>query len=301
MTAASTKTKKPIILCVASGKGGTGKTTVATNLAKAAEPNPITLLDCDVEEPNSHLFFNLQNMSEKTHTVFVPEIDKSLCTVCGQCVQLCQFGALVRIKDKLLVFPELCHSCLGCQLICPENAIGNGQREIGVIRQAVEGHIQLIHGILRISEAMAPPLISEVKRIGFAQDGADYIIIDAPPGTSCPVIESVKDADVVILVTEPTPFGLHDLKLAVEMIKVLQVPAGVVINRSTIGNRDVYQYCQDENIPILMEIPEDRSIAEAYAQGQCLIDALPQYRQPFRTLLENAAAMSHKKREESHA
>ncbi len=275
-----------MIVAIASGKGGTGKTTVATNLAKIDEDRNVTLLDCDVEEPNSHLFLKPKIEKEWPVHMFVPKVDLASCTFCGKCSELCQFGAIVTIKNNVLVFPELCHGCEGCKRICPANAISEGTKEIGTIAEGTSGKIRFLYGRLRIGEAMSPPLIREVKQKGLSDPRAEITIIDSPPGTSCPVIEAVKGSDFVLLVTEPTPFGLHDLKLAVEMVRVLQIPFGIVVNRSTIGNRDVWHYCQEETIPILLEIPDDRKIAVAYSRGDLIADALPQYREHFETLYE---------------
>ena len=280
------KKRNHITIAVASGKGGTGKTTVATNLAKVLEDQGVTLLDCDVEAPNSHLFLEPRIEREETHYTFIPVVDEGKCTACGKCSELCQFHAIMTIKDKVLVFPELCHGCEGCKLICPEGAISDGRKEVGSVIEGFAGKIRMVYGKLRIGEAMSPPLIREVKQVGLSNDGFGITIIDAPPGTSCPVIESVKESDVIILVTEPTPFGLHDLKLAVDMVRTLGIPLGVVINRSTVGDRSVWQYCKEEAIPILLEIPDDRKIAEAYSRGEMAVEALPQYRTFFDTLLE---------------
>ena len=273
-----------MIIAIASGKGGTGKTTIATNLAKVLEDRGVTLYDCDVEEPNSHLFLKPKIEKEWAYHTFIPKVDPAKCTLCGKCSDLCQFAAIATIKNNVLVFPELCHGCEGCKRICPENAISDGRKEVGSVVEGTSGKIRCIHGRLRIGEAMAPPLIREVKRVGLPHHRSNISIIDSPPGTSCPVIEAVKGADLVLLVTEPTPFGLHDLKLAVEMIRVLQIPFGVVINRSTTGDREVWCFCEREAIPILMEIPDDREIAVAYSHGKLMIDALPQYREKFETL-----------------
>ncbi|MBN2417682.1 ATP-binding protein [bacterium] len=275
-----------MIIAVASGKGGTGKTTVAANLAKTLTDRRVTLIDCDVEEPNCHLFINPAPVQTEPHTVYVPSVDKTACTACGACSTLCQFKAIITIKDSTLVFPELCHSCRGCEIVCPENAISEGSRETGQIHRGESDHITLVWGSLRIGEAMAVPLISSVLERGTAFGRERTVIIDAPPGTSCPVIEAVKGADFTVLVTEPTPFGLHDLKLAAGMTRKLSLPMGVVINRSTSGDRGVHDFCRDEAIPVLLEIPDDRRIAEAYSNGILMVDALPEYREQFRSLLE---------------
>ncbi len=266
-----------MIISIASGKGGTGKTTVATNLAVALGKD-VQFLDCDVEEPNAHLFLQpkIQNMEKVTTPV--PEVDEQKCTLCGKCGEICQFKAIVVIGETVLPFPELCHSCGGCVVVCPENAITETGRELGIVERGTRNGIEFVHGRLRVGEAMSPPLIKKVR--GFT-DPNKITIIDAPPGTSCPVIAAMRDADFVILVTEPTPFGLHDLKLAVGAVKVLGIPCGLVINRSDLGDDKVRKYAEDEGIPILMEIPFDRRIAEAYSRGDLAVDIIPEWKQRF--------------------
>jgi len=278
-----------LIISIASGKGGTGKTTVATNLAKAIGSN-IQLLDCDVEEPNAHLFMN--PVFSETDTIFtpVPEIDKEKCSFCGKCGEICRYKAIVVVGDIVLTFPELCHSCGGCMEVCPENAITEKGRELGIIQKGRSNGIDFIHGRLRVGEAMSPPLIREVRG---CTDPDKLTIIDAPPGTSCPVITSMKDADFVLLVTEPTPFGLHDLELAVGAVKMLDIPCGLVINRSDMGDDRVVAYAQREKLPVLMEIPFDRSIAEAYSRGEMMIDAIPAWKEKFLKLFDDIKALAN--------
>ncbi len=269
-----------MIISVASGKGGTGKTTVATNLAVSIGSG-VQLLDCDVEEPNAHLF--LKPKIERTETVFtaVPEIDKDKCTLCRKCSDICRFKVIAIAGQTILTFPELCHSCGGCMVVCPEGAITETDRELGVIEEGFSDSIYFVHGRLRVGEAMSPPLIRKVR--SFVKP--DKInIIDAPPGTSCPVIAAMKDTDFVLMVTEPTPFGLHDLKLAVEAVKLLHIPCGLVINRSDMGNEDVRQYAQAEKMPIMMEIPFDRRIAETYSRGHLMVEAMPEWKDKFLAL-----------------
>jgi len=272
-----------MIISIASGKGGTGKTTVATNLALSINED-VQLLDCDVEEPNAHLF--IQPVFNKTETIYtpVPEVDKKRCNLCGKCGEICQFKAIVVIGDIVLPFPELCHSCDGCMVVCPEDAITMTGRELGIIRKGYRNGIEFIHGELRIGEAMSPPLIREVRT--FARPDK-FTIIDAPPGTSCPVIAAMKDTDFVLLVTEPTPFGLYDLKLAAEAVKLLNIPSGLVINCSDIGDDKVQEYAGEVGLPILMEIPFDRRIAEAYSRGEMIIESIPEFREKFLKLFQD--------------
>ena len=272
-----------MIISIASGKGGTGKTTVATNLAVSLGSN-VQILDCDVEEPNAHLF--IQPHMEETHTITtpVPEVDMEKCTLCGKCGDICQFRAIVVIGETVLPFVEMCHSCGGCMEVCPEKAITETTRELGCIEKGHRNGLEFVHGKLRVGEAMSPPLIKSVRQY----TRPDVLtIIDAPPGTSCPVIASMKDADFVLLVTEPTPFGLHDLKLAVGAVRILGIPCGLVINRSDMGDDGVTAYAKKENVPVLMEIPFDRRIAEAYSRGQMVVDVLPEWQEKFVQLYQD--------------
>jgi MinD superfamily P-loop ATPase len=274
-----------MVIAIASGKGGTGKTTVAVNLAISTDNRELTLIDCDVEAPNSHLF--LDPVIERVYTqyAYIPEVDLSKCDYCGKCAQICRYKAILPINHNMLIFPELCHGCRGCERICPLAAISEGQKEIGTITVGKSNNVHFISGSLKIGEAMAPPLIRSVKKEGIENSSSEMIIIDAPPGTSCPVVTAIEDTDFVLLVTEPTPFGLHDLKLAVEMVRCMQINFGVIINRSTVGNRDVWEFCARESIPVMMEIPDDRSIAEQYALGKLIVDIYPDYRSKFNFLL----------------
>ncbi len=274
-------------IAIASGKGGTGKTTVATNLAYVASRTGLrtAYLDCDVEEPNGHIFLKPEIVDRKPVGNPIPRVDAEKCTLCGECGEICQYSAIVHVGERVLVYPELCHGCGGCSLVCPADAITEVSREIGVLETGRAGPIEFAQGLLHIGQAMSPPLIRAVKSTDLR---AELTIVDAPPGTSCPVIEAVRGADFVILVTEPTPFGLHDLKLAVEMVRVLKLPLGVVINRAGLDGIDVHSYCAARRIPILREIPDDRRLAEAYSRGVMACDALPEYELMFAELLESA-------------
>jgi MinD superfamily P-loop ATPase len=269
-----------MIISVASGKGGTGKTTVSTNLALSIEKD-VRILDCDVEEPNAHLFLNPVLNETKKVTTPVPEVDLEKCTFCKKCSEICRFRAIAVVAQSVLVFPELCHSCGGCVEVCPENAITETGRELGDTESGNVNEIAFVHGKLRIGEAMSPPLIKDVRK-AITPDVVN--IIDAPPGTSCPVITAMKGTDFILMVTEPTPFGLHDLKLAVEAVKLLKIPHGLVINRSDIGDRGVVDYAKEENIPVLMEIPFERKIAEAYSKGIPFVEVLPEWKEKFQEL-----------------
>ena len=270
-----------MIIAVASGKGGTGKTTVSVNLARVSGPD-VRLLDCDVEEPNDHLFLRGDVLSEEIVTIPVPAVDESLCDGCGECGRFCAYHAIVSFGSAPIVFPEMCHGCGGCALVCPRHAIREVERRIGVVTTFRSENTVLVQGRLDIGMAMAPPLVRAVKT---HERNGSPVILDAPPGTSCPVITTLRGADVVVLVTEPTPFGLHDLSLAVDMVRELGMPFGVVVNRMGIGDNRVHEFCRQERIPILAEIPEDRRIAEAYSRGALIVDALPAYRVVFESLL----------------
>ena len=271
-----------MIISVASGKGGTGKTTVATNLALSIGSN-VQVLDCDVEEPNAHLF--IQPIVEEVNiiTTPVPEVDMEKCSLCGKCGEICQFKAIVVIGETVLPFHEMCHSCGGCMEVCPEKAITETGRDLGVIEVGHKNGLEFVHGRLRVGEAMSPPLIREVRAYAHTDT---LTIIDAPPGTSCPVIAAMKGADFVLLVTEPTPFGLYDLKLAVGAVKILGIPCGLVINRSDMGDDKVMAYAKKENLPVLMEIPFDRRIAEVYSIGEVVVEAMPEWKEKFSELYD---------------
>ncbi len=278
-------------ITVASGKGGTGKTTVAVNLALslAAAGRAVTFLDCDVEEPNAHIFLRPQIEREETTGILIPEVDDDRCTYCGRCAEVCVFHAIAVIGTKVLVFPELCHGCGSCAYNCPEKAITEVLHPTARLRWGKatgEGTpIAFGEGVLDVGQAMATPVIRELKKKGLPAEEESIAILDAPPGNSCPVVETMRGSDFVLLVTEPTPFGLHDLRLAVQVAREeLGLPAGVVINRDGVGDDSVERFCAEAGIPILMRIPLDRRIAEAYAQGETIVARLPEYRERFQAL-----------------
>jgi MinD superfamily P-loop ATPase len=275
-----------MIIAVASGKGGTGKTTIATSLTTALADSgmPVSFIDCDVEAPNAHLFLDPVFEQRRDVNLLIPKVDENLCTGCDRCAEICEFHAIVVLGGKPLVFPELCHGCGSCNLECPEKAISEVPQTLGILES---GHaslnIKFSRGLLNIGEPMAVPVISQLKK------WQDYnpektMIFDSPPGTSCPVVESIRGADFVILVTEPTPFGLHDLRLAVQLTEELKIPAGVIVNRDGVGDTKVDDFCQEVRLPILMRIPLERKIGAGIAEGQTLIQIYPAYGDRFRIL-----------------
>lgn len=269
-----------MIISVASGKGGTGKTTIAVSLALSLNNN-VQFLDCDVEEPNAHIFLKPKITCTQSVNVLVPQVDEEKCTHCGKCAKVCSYNAIAVLKEKVLFFPELCHNCGGCSLLCPEKAIKEVPRQKGIVEEGEANSINFLHGKLTVGEAVSPPLIRAVKKVAHKNQTT---IIDVPPGTSCPVIEAVKGSDFCILVTEPTPFGLNDLILAVEALRKLKIPFGVVINRADLGDKKVEEYCDEEKISILMQIPMDKEIAIAYSNGIPLVERKPEYKEKFREL-----------------
>lgn len=286
-----------MILAVASGKGGTGKTTVATSLALnlAAEFTPPPLfLDCDVEAPNANLFHKPTFEARQEVRLLIPVVDEAQCTHCGKCAEVCQYHAIAVVGEKVLVFPELCHGCGSCTLNCPTEAIREVLHVTGTVERGRAGEIEFAQGTMNVGEPMAVPIIRQLKRWAIpARDGDRPIILDASPGTACPVVETMRGADFVLLVTEPTPFGLHDLRLAVEVARdELGLPVGVVINRDGVGDQGVDEYCAAEGIPILLRIPHDRRIAEAYSEGAALVETLPEYKDLFRELYAAIAKLA---------
>jgi len=275
-----------MIISIASGKGGTGKTTLAVNLALSLQN--VQFLDCDVEEPNAHLFLRPDIQERFPARLPVPQIDNEKCNYCGRCQEICEFHAIVVLpksgdkKGNVMIFPNLCHGCGACVKLCPEGAICEIQREIGSIEVGSSGDIQFAQGKLYIGEAVSPSLIKQVKEY---LNPTRTVIIDAPPGTSCPLIASIKGSDFCILVTEPTPFGLNDLELAVAVVKKMGIPFGVVINRADIGDQKVVAYCKEQNIPILLSIPFEREIAELYSKGIPLVQEKKDYAEKFRKMI----------------
>ncbi len=278
-----------MIVSVASGKGGTGKTLVATSLALSLIDNyKIQLLDCDVEEPNANILLHLALNQSQPVYIPIPKVDEAKCNYCGKCAEVCAYNAMAVLKEKVLIFPELCHGCGACSYLCPESAITEEGRLVGVVERGNSGNLELIQGKINVGEAMAPPIIREVKKY---IKPATISIIDVPPGTSCPVVEAVEGSDFCLLVTEATPFGLNDLLLAVEVVRKLDIPCSVIINRAGIGDEEVEQYCHREGIPVLLKIPLDRNIAMLYSQGIPLIKGLPKWRKEFTRLFNDVKDM----------
>jgi MinD superfamily P-loop ATPase len=271
-----------MILSVASGKGGTGKTTVAVNMALSL--GDVRLLDCDVEEPNCHIFLKPDITGAEDVEIMVPEIDEGLCDFCGDCARFCQYNALAVTKDIVMRFTELCHSCGGCMLVCPRKAIAEVPRTIGKVLHGKKGGLDFSYGLLDIGESMATPIIKKLKEdVGCGGD----VLIDAPPGASCAVIETVKGSDYCLLVTEPTPFGLNDLKLAAGMLESMSIPYGLIINRDGIGDDKVEEYCERKEIPIHLRIPHDRGIAHLYSQGIPFTREFPEYNTMFKDMFNS--------------
>ncbi len=268
-------------IAIASGKGGTGKTTVAVNLALSLED--CVLVDCDVEEPNTNIFLNLELGLVEELNLPVPKIDKEKCTLCGKCSEFCQYNALVTLPKEVLLFPELCHGCGGCSLVCDDGAISEEKRPIGVINRGAGKGIMYFQGLLNIGEPMATPLIAALKD---KIEDDKLVIFDSPPGCACSFIETVRDCDHCLLVTEPTPFGLYDLKLAVAVVRELKIPCSVIINKDGVGDDRVERYCEEESIPIVMRIPYDTEIAKLYSQGKPFVLKKKEWRDKFREMLE---------------
>ncbi len=272
-------------VAIASGKGGTGKTTLAVNLALVATGSEVMLLDCDVEEPNVHIFLSGENPSVKDVNILMPEIIEERCIAgkgCTECADFCEFNAVVCMGDTPVISPELCHGCGGCRRACPKKAIREVPRRTGTVQVSQRDNIRLVQGRLDIGMTMAAAVIADVKK---EMEQGMPIIIDAPPGTSCPVVAALQDTDFAVLVTEPSPFGLNDLRLAVDLVRELNIPFGIVVNRAGTEKDLIDEFCERQNMEILAKIPDDRRIAENYASGTPLIEALPEYRDLFRNLL----------------
>ena len=282
-----------MIVSVASGKGGTGKTLVATSLALALkDSNRVQLLDCDVEEPDDHIFLKPVITTSKAVCIQVPKVDENKCTYCGKCAEVCPYHAIAVLPKEVLVFPQLCHGCGACSYLCPEKAICETERQIGNIELGRSDSIAFIHGKLTVGEAMPTPVIRKVKEKA-NQEGV--VIIDASPGTSCPVVEAIKDSDFCLLVTEPTPFGLNDLVLAVEMVKELKIPCGVIINRAGFSGSKIEEYCMKEHIPVLLTIPLDTDIARFYSRGITLVEGMPQWKKSFLDFFNQIQEIAHER------
>ena len=271
-----------MIITIASGKGGTGKTTVTVNLAATIDRDNIAVFDCDVEEPNAHIYIKPENIHSEPISVMVPKVDTGRCTFCGACEEICQFSAITLIARKIMTFPEMCHSCRGCEMVCPEGAVSEDSRVLGTVHRGKNSRgIELVWGELRVGEAMSPPLISQVKeRI----EPGKISLVDAPPGTSCPAIEALRASDYALLVAEPTPFGLNDLSLTVEALKKLEVPTGIVINRADDIPGIVEAYAEKENIEVLQRFPFSREAASICARGGLLVDEMPEMKILFKEL-----------------
>ncbi len=286
-------------IAVASGKGGAGKTTVATSLALSLAqgnpaPGPPLFLDCDVEAPNAHLFLKPRFEHRRDIGILIPEVDKAECVHCGKCAKVCQYHAIAVVGKQALVFPQLCHGCGSCMLICPQGAISEVLNVIGVLeRGTATSNVPFARGVMNVGEPMAAPVIRQLKQWVTPKPG-QIVILDVSPGTACPVVEAVRGADYVLLVTEPTPFGLHDLKLAVQVARELSIPIGVVINRDGIGDAGVAKFCAGQALPILMRIPFERAIAEGVAQGRPLVEIHPEYVARFQEMFAQIEILSAK-------
>jgi len=275
-------------IAVASGKGGTGKTTVATSLAQSlVDRYKVAYLDCDVEAPNGHLFLRPEIVESSDAVILIPRIDKDKCTLCGKCVEVCQFHALAKVGKTIMVFPQLCHGCGSCTWNCPEHAIEEIPNPIGKLESGVTSHgVHFFHGVLTISEPMATPVIRQLKKQEKTR-GYEVVILDAPPGASCSVVETLRGSDFALLVTEPTPFGLHDLGQMQGIVEEMRIPAGVIINRENGHYQPLVDFCEAYHLPVLMHIPFDRQIAEGIAQGKPLVEFAPNYVAEFQSVFDD--------------
>ncbi|MFO8145471.1 MAG: ATP-binding protein [Candidatus Syntrophosphaera sp.] len=274
-------------IAIASGKGGTGKTTLAVNLAlRAAENREVSLVDLDVEEPNSGIFIHGKLENEQRIFRSVPKWDREACTLCGKCVELCQYNAIIRLGKEIMVMPQLCHSCYACSELCPTDALPMRESPLGTLRHKRIGRLDFIESKLDIGMEMASPMIGKtLEYMSEHCSGNDYQFRDCPPGTACPVISATKDADFIILVTEPTPFGLYDLELAAETMRHLGKPMSVVVNRYGIGNDEVFHYCKEQDIPVWAKIPNQREMAELYSRGELIYPKVEEFRRELDAIL----------------
>jgi len=290
-------------IAIASGKGGTGKTMVTASLS-ASWGRPVVAVDLDVEEPNLHLFLKPDITGRRDALMEVPQADESKCDYCRKCAEFCQYKAISVLGDLIMIFPEMCHGCGGCLALCPTGALTPSHRKLGEVSWGTSGENRFLMGRLRVGEAMSPPLIhqvmTELKRPEVSADLTD-VLLDAPPGVSCPAISAVIDSDFVVLVTEPTPFGVFDLRLAHQAFTTLGKPMGVVVNRAGVGNDEVYRFCSQAGLSILAEIPYDRAIAEAYAAGNVIARTSASMTALFQRLAETIRQAAAPAKEARHA
>ena len=286
-------------ITVASGKGGTGKTTIATSLARSlTTKGQVWYVDCDVEAPNGHLFLNPVFTKQTQTSIAIPQIQKDQCTACGICVSVCQFHALAKIGTSILVFPQLCHGCGSCTWNCPEDAIIEIPNPIGVIESGeTQDGIHFMRGVLTINEPMPTPIIRALKR-GITPPETAIVIIDSPPGASCSAVETLRGSDFALLVTEPTPFGLHDLRQILGVVNDMNIPFGVIINRDGIGDNQMDMFLTENNIPVLLRVPFSRTLATGIAGGRTLVDLQPEYQQMLQDLFHRISTIVS---EQTHA